>query len=148
LKVKEEENIIDAIIAKYRELNITAYEVAQYTPLTEAGVIKIFKGDSKKPRQTTIDVLIKFLEDKYNVARSQFYSIESNSNILYKEMYKDSSLINNKFENITLDDIALYCIVHDKELMENEVFKTYINNKQSKALKEYAENLLREKGIL
>ena len=45
----------------------------------------------------------------------------------YKEFYASHP----KFANIPLEEIIRYIIVHDEELMKNEIFQLYIKNKQS-----------------
>ena len=54
-------DIIDFI----KKNDITGYQIAQNTGLTEVGVNKILNGASKNPRKSTIDVLANFLHNNY-----------------------------------------------------------------------------------
>ena len=64
------EEIVDIIKNK----GLTAYEVAKKTSLTEAGLLKIFSGESKNPRKSTIEVLNNFVNN-------QFYSTNELNNL-------------------------------------------------------------------
>ncbi len=61
--------------------------------------------------------------------------------------YKDFYASNPKFTNIDLDEIVRYVIVHDEELMKNDIFRLYIKNKQSeKAIEMLLEEIEKIEG--
>ncbi|MEM9687106.1 MAG: hypothetical protein AAF934_09330, partial [Bacteroidota bacterium] len=61
--------------------------------------------------------------------------------------YKDFYDSNPKFTNIDMEDIVRYIIVHDEELMRNDIFQLYIKNKQSeKAIEMLLEEIEKIEG--
>ena len=63
-------SIVERIRFAFEQKKITAYQIAQSTSLTEVGVNKILNGTSKNPRQTTLDVLVEFLQNNYAFNKS------------------------------------------------------------------------------
>ncbi|WP_281225401.1 hypothetical protein [Flavobacterium aquiphilum] len=61
LTKKEKLNII---LKKVKELDLTAYDIAKNTPLTEAGIIRIINGTSKNPQENSLNTILEFLENK------------------------------------------------------------------------------------
>lgn len=52
---------------KIKELNISAYEIAKNTSLTEAGIGKILNGTVKNPHENTLNSIIEYLnKSKFN----------------------------------------------------------------------------------
>lgn len=63
--MKSLNEIIDLI-----ELNgLTAYEISKEVPLTEAGILKMLKGESK-PRESTLAILSEYLDRKYPTSKT------------------------------------------------------------------------------
>ncbi|SFW11303.1 Peptidase S24-like [Sinomicrobium oceani] len=50
------------VIQFIKKQGITAYEIAQKTPLTEVGVNKILNGQTKKPHKSTIEALTNYVK--------------------------------------------------------------------------------------
>ncbi|WP_340074305.1 helix-turn-helix transcriptional regulator [Leptobacterium sp. I13] len=65
----------------------------------------------------------------------------------HMDHHKDTSEIDQKFKGISFDEIAMYCMAHDEELMKNKTFSTYIENKTVKAIKGYMERLIQSKDV-
>jgi phage repressor protein C with HTH and peptisase S24 domain len=55
---------IEDIIKIIKNKGFTAYEVAKQTSLTEAGLLKIFSGESKNPRKSTVEILNNFVNNQ------------------------------------------------------------------------------------
>lgn len=51
------------ILEKIKELNISAYEIAKNTSLTEAGIGKILNGSVKNPHENTLNSILQYLND-------------------------------------------------------------------------------------
>ena len=51
------------ILEKIKQLNISAYEIAKNTSLTEAGIGKILNGSVKNPHENTLDSILKYLNE-------------------------------------------------------------------------------------
>lgn len=49
---------------KIKELNISAYEIAKNTSLTEAGIGKIINGIVKNPHENTLNSIIEYLNKR------------------------------------------------------------------------------------
>jgi|GEM_PF-2862792 len=50
---------------KIKELNISAYEIAKNTSLTEAGIGKLINGTVKNPHENTLNSIIEYLNNRY-----------------------------------------------------------------------------------
>lgn len=57
---------LDKIKSYFEDTGVTAYEVAQKTGITEAGIGKILNGVSKNPRKNTLDKLLSYFEKDSN----------------------------------------------------------------------------------
>lgn len=55
---------IEQIILLCEEHKITAYEIGSNTKLDAAGVQRILNGETKKPREKTLDIILKYIENK------------------------------------------------------------------------------------
>lgn len=55
---------LNRIIKEINTRELTAYEIAKHTPLSEDGINKILTGASKNPRTTTLLILHEFLFGK------------------------------------------------------------------------------------
>ena len=51
------------ILKKIKELNISAYEIAKNTSLTEAGIGKILNGSVKNPHENTLNSILEYLNN-------------------------------------------------------------------------------------
>lgn len=51
------------ILEKIKELNISAYEIAKNTSLTEAGIGKILNGSVKNPHENTLNSILEYLNN-------------------------------------------------------------------------------------
>jgi predicted transcriptional regulator len=49
---------------KIKEINISAYEIAKNTSLTEAGIGKIINGTVKNPHENTLNSIIEYLNKR------------------------------------------------------------------------------------
>ena len=58
------EQKIDFIIKKSKQLGITSYDYGQNTSLSDLGARNILNRISKNPRSKNLDIMIKYLEDK------------------------------------------------------------------------------------
>jgi len=45
-----------------KEHNLTAYEIGKHTKISTFAVQKIINGDTKNPNETTVDVILDFIE--------------------------------------------------------------------------------------
>lgn len=57
---------LERLVKDIKDRGLTAYEISKTTPLSEDGINKILRGDSKNPRQTTLLILQDYLEGKYD----------------------------------------------------------------------------------
>jgi predicted transcriptional regulator len=61
---------------KIKELNISAYEIAKNTSLTEAGIGKILNGTVKNPHENTLNSIIEYLnKSKFNESYNEIIHI-------------------------------------------------------------------------
>ena len=51
------------ILDKIKELNVSAYEIAKNTSLTEAGIGKILNGSVKNPHENTLNSILNYLNE-------------------------------------------------------------------------------------
>lgn len=86
---------LKTIVDFIKEKEITAYRIAQSTDLTEVGINKILNGESKKPRQSTIKTIAKFLHNNYGLYLSKEDEsildeadnlLENKNGVLFKEI--------------------------------------------------------------
>lgn len=52
------------VLEKTKEMQISAYDIAKNTTLTEAGVGRILNGTSKNPQENSLNSIITYLETK------------------------------------------------------------------------------------
>lgn len=57
------EERVEKIIREIKERGLTGYKIAEETTLTEVGINKILNGTSKKPRESTLVILEKYLHN-------------------------------------------------------------------------------------
>jgi len=55
---------LDLVLENIASLDLTAYEIGKGTGLNVAGIQKIIDGKSEKPRETTLNLILHFIEVK------------------------------------------------------------------------------------
>ncbi|SHG28559.1 hypothetical protein [Flavobacterium johnsoniae] len=55
---------LNFILEKVKEMEITAYDIAKNTTLTEAGVLRIINRTSKNPQENSLNAILLYLESK------------------------------------------------------------------------------------
>ena len=81
---------LNEIINLIEEHEMTAYEIAKATTLTEMGISKILNGKTRKPHRSTVHILNKFIDERLKLSKSS-----------KKVVIEDSSI-----ENEGLDDLV------------------------------------------
>lgn len=56
-------DVIKIVQKQCRDHDITAYQIAKNTDLSIRGIQKILDGSSKNPRDYTLDMIFKYIED-------------------------------------------------------------------------------------
>ena len=111
----------DLIIEVVKEYNITAYEIAKGTGLTEAGILNIIQKKSKRPHESSLNEILNYLENTLagrNIAGTYNYfkkNIIRNvaeeeikyevSNKMIAQMIKDLGISINKHHSAFADGI-------------------------------------------
>jgi len=129
---KEEKYILVKDLSKKHQ--ITAYEIAKNTNLSEAGVLNIITGKSKRPHESTIDEILNFFDERiigskipgtknylknkivHNLIEEekQKYDLEKEKNELFLKIYLKLEKIEQSFDN-------------DISVIADGVKKTYLN---------------------
>lgn len=55
---------LEIVLQKIQELGISAYEISNNSKITEAGVARIIKGIAKNPHESSIDIILEYLEKR------------------------------------------------------------------------------------
>jgi len=108
-----------------KEKGVTAYEIASKTDLTEAGVLKILSGKTKKPHKSTIQTLINYAK-----------SIVNNGN----ELISDN--------DFSVERVALYVAMNEDEFMKEKVFSNIIEKRVAIRLMELTSDPVKFKRFL
>ena len=119
--VSEIENIIELAENK----GVTAYEIAKYTDLTEAGILKILSGKTKRPHKSTTKTILNFLRNydqrlellkqnaiaEYELGNRQL----ANQSVVRESSEVFSSKAGNVFEQMSSGKVKLFTkMVHVK----------------------------------
>lgn len=69
------------VLEKVKEMEVTAYDIAKNTTLTEAGILRILNGTSKNPQENSLNSILIYLESKqvgknYNTNNAQNSIVE------------------------------------------------------------------------
>lgn len=131
LTKEEKYNLLKDLGKKHQ---ITAYEIAKNTNLSEAGVLNILTGKSKRPHESTLDEILNFFEERIvgskipgtkNYLKNQIvhnlvaeekkhYYSEKEKNELFFKIYQKLEKIEQSFDN-------------DISVIAKGVEKTYLN---------------------
>jgi predicted transcriptional regulator len=124
LTKKEKANLV---LEKVKEFEISAYEIAKSTKLTEAGVKRIINGTSKNPHENTLNAILEFLE-KYLTGRNIGKEIQIVSEP--KAIYDTKEIQNNLIECLQETKIAMNEIRKLQNLLRknNIEFEDYFEN--------------------
>ncbi len=135
--------LIDRIKFVFKQIKITAYEVAAETSLTEVGINKILNGQSKNPRKATLNILFTWLSNERGVSKLWLDEgvgnmiISENTNVLDHKI----KLFNQYGKDISDDEIAAYIIQNEERLLKNSAIKLWIKTiAQDLLIKHYKGN--------
>lgn len=53
---------LNLMLSLIKEHNLTAYEIGKHTKISTFAIQKIINGETKKPNDTTIDIIMSFIE--------------------------------------------------------------------------------------
>lgn len=86
---------INLLLDLIKEHNLTAYEIGKHTKLSTFAVQKIINGDTKNPNESTIDIILEFIEKgatstniKPNTIEGTSEKYEKSNNIDFSSEYK------------------------------------------------------------
>lgn len=108
------------------EFKITSYEVAKKTALSELGVSKIISGKVNNPNESSIKLIIDFLIGNYGVNKDWLFTGDGNSKELSVPLPKEFTDLSASQKSRKLDEVAIFVAHHEKELMENPVFRSIV----------------------
>jgi len=107
------------VVEKIKELQISSYEIGKKTGLSIAGIDKILTGTVKNPHESTLNVIMEFLESKVLGSNLK----ENNTQNLLNE--HDENILSEKSENYTKQLID--CLHQSAELIkENAKLKALL----------------------
>lgn len=142
--MRSKEEKIEKILQFTRDNNISAYEIAKNTKLTEAGIGKILNKSSKNPREMTVDAIFDYLFNNEKIDNKTSISNFKNG------------------EEVNITSLLRFLLDNNKELMKEQSFRNYIlmnsvqinyeetkeeNNKEIERLKKEAIEKYRKKDI-
>lgn len=115
---------LDFIKEKIKELNISAYTISKKINLTEAGIGKILNGTIKNPHESTIDLLLLYLEDKVlgSELDKKIHIVEEPTPS-YEVLNNPLVLCLNEKNKLTLEVIKLQNILRDKKIDFKDIFE-------------------------
>lgn len=120
------------IIREIRERGLTAYEIAKNTPLTEVGINKILNGESKRPHNSTLNELRKYLRQ-----------IDSPTSYA-KPSYSANQEVEEKLKGITNEELAHILVARFDDLMGLDVVKLLIEREVWKKQSEIKDKAYRD----
>lgn len=111
------------------ELQLTAYEFAKHTSMSEVGIAKILNRKVKNPNETSVKTMMHFLHEHHRINID--WLLHGNG------LMKDISIPKSgDFTSYTasskkkkLDEVAIFVAHHEDELMENPVFKSIVERR-------------------
>ena len=114
---KPKENNVKAIIEAIKSRGITPYSIGKHTPLNEMSVGNILKGRVKKPNDSTLQILQKFIRDY-------------DAGLIGKEIEEDFPI----FRDPVLEAIERLSniIVRNDELLSEGIKQTLLNTEKLK----------------
>jgi transcriptional regulator with XRE-family HTH domain len=71
------------VLQLIKEHNLTAYEIGKNTKISTVGIQKIINGETKKPNENTLDMILNFIEKGILATDIKQYSVEEE-----KEVYQ------------------------------------------------------------
>lgn len=124
LRAEEKLKIVRELCDKHK---ITAYEIGEKTNLDTSGVQRILNGETKKPREKTLDVILNFLEETIvgNVIPNHInYKIPQYPHITAEESEKYGKDVQKIIS--MLRDIQV-TMRQDHDVMADGISKIYLN---------------------
>ncbi len=110
-----------------KKYTITSYEIGENTELTIAGVQRILTGETKKPREKTLDIILDYIEEKTGPIEG--YSEHKTVKNTLQEPARNYGSIKVGGQHVTLDEfmIALAQNINDKKVLNHSTFKLLID---------------------
>ena len=111
---------VDDILKLIKDNGLTAYGISKEVPLTEAGLLKLLKGEST-PKPSTIAILGGYLTEKYltNATPTQNKTPNNHKDI---SLILDKSIFNDQSK---MDNFVRFLSRNHKMLMEDELYQLY-----------------------
>ncbi len=160
--------MISRILHIINEQQITAYKIEKGTNnhISNVAARKIINGDTTKPRQASMDILVNFLCKDYNVSREwlndgtgeMYLKEESNYDFekqgvivsldeLIEHFLKNQSAYLDKSETIRLSIVNDFVKNKDFYLERSEYFKLFIDGLVEKGIEKRLQEL-KELGVI
>lgn len=118
---------IKLMLQTIKEHNLTAYEIGKHTKISTFAIQKIINGDTKNPNETTVDIILSFLE-KAIVGTDVKENTVNEPHEVYKNSVKTST------EKCLEDLVKLHKHINYLEAMLhiNSIKFTSLNEKEEK----------------
>lgn len=115
---------LDFIKQKVKELNISAYTISKKINLTEAGIGKILNGTIKNPHESTIDILLLYLEEKVlgSEIDKKIHTIEEPTPT-YEVLNNPLVVCLNEKNKLILEVLKLQNLLRENNISFNNIFK-------------------------
>ncbi len=118
--------IVDRIKTSMDSNGITAYEISKNTQLSEVGINRIRKGEIKNPNDSTIEKLSEFLESRYGISKTWLLTGKGLQYFPVLPVDEHFSRMASAEKERKFNQIATFVIKHESEMMQNALFKSFV----------------------
>lgn len=99
---------LEFVLQKIQELGISAYEISNNSKITEAGVSRIIKGIAKNPHESSIDIILEYLEKRNKTSENN-------------KVEEDPPIYEAENKNYNFEGNPLVICLHEKNKLTREV---------------------------
>ncbi len=118
--------IVKRIQESLETKNITAYEIAKNTKLSEVAINRIKRGEVKNPNDNTINILSEYLETHYGINKVWLTTGQGIEQLPTLPAMEQLQKMASGEKEKKLNQIATFIIKNETDMMENALFKSFI----------------------
>ncbi|GMN06532.1 hypothetical protein MTsPCn5_19210 [Croceitalea sp. MTPC5] len=125
----DKENIVRRIREVAADFQITAYEFAKHTALSEVGISKILNGKVKNPNTTSLEAMMQFLHQSHQISTDWLWHEKGLMKEVTVPRQDEFMGYTESVKKKKLDELAVFVAHNEAALMENPVFKSIVERK-------------------
>ncbi len=126
---KDKVACVDRIVEVINENNITGYEIAKNTSISEVAAIRIIKGSTSNPNDSTLSAIVDYLGVAYSISQDWLISGKGSKKVEVVPDIEKFDRLSEEEKSRKIEETALFVAFQEERLMKHPVFSNIVKRR-------------------